>query len=445
MNRKEKATIKKSIFILSCFYLLTACSHPVNDNIPSAQSSSPPAVSTPSAESAPPPASPPPAETSPPGAPAAETPNEAAIEIHTPNVSQRELPDSEALRFTADMKAGWNLGNTFDSTGSGVSKGLGETAWGNPKTTREMIQKIHEAGFRSIRIPVSWHDHADADFNIDAAWMERVAEVAGYALDENMYVILNIHHDDGVKYVYPDSEHYENSSKYIKTVWKQIAEQFKDKSEKLIFESINEPRLIGTEHEWDMQNVPDLYKDAIETLNKLNQDFVDTVRATGGNNTDRCLMVPGICASPGSALHSSFKLPQDTAAGRLIVSVHAYTPWNFAMAEVGNQSCVETFDMTQNSSTVEINGFMDKLYDKFIKNSIPVVIGEYGAIEKNGNLRDRIEYHAFYIASARARGMTCFVWDNGKRDPRKDGYALFDRRNGVWYFPDIIAAMMKYS
>ena len=369
----------------------------------------------------------------------------AGAAIHTPNAAPKELPDNEALLFAANMKVGWNLGNTLDCTGSGVGLSGGESAWGNPKTTPEMIAKVREAGFNTIRIPVSWHDHVDADFNINNAWMDRVAEIVGYAMNENMYVILNIHHDDDVRFMYPDSAHYENSSKYMKAIWRQISERFKDKGDSLIFEGVNEPRLIGAAHEWDLQNDPVLYKDAAETLNKLNQDFVDTVRASGGNNADRYLMVPGICASPESALDSAFKLPVDTASNHIIVSVHAYRPWNFAMAAVGDPSCVETFDMTKSGSTGEISGIMDKLYDKFIKNCVPVIIGEYGVINKNNNTAARVEYHSYYIDYARSRGITCVVWDNGVFTGKSDGYGLFNRIAGTWKYPEIIDAMMKYS
>ena len=162
----------------------------------------------------------------------AEAQNEITVPV-IEEMKQFDIPDNEAMRFVRDMKTGWNLGNTFDAHHNGWYKGdeLGiETIWCGAMTTRELISALKEAGFNTIRIPVSWHHHVDENNMITEAWMNRVREVAGWALDEGMYVIVNVHHDnepyDGNHYFYPDSEHYELSAAFLSSIWKQMAEAF---------------------------------------------------------------------------------------------------------------------------------------------------------------------------------------------------------------------------
>ena len=239
-----------------------------------------------------------------------------------------QVPDNEALRFVSQIKVGWNLGNTFDATrDSNVGDEMTiEKYWCGVYTTPEMIQALKDQGFNAIRIPVSWHNHVDADFNISEKWLSRVQEVVDYAISRDMFVILNIHHDTHKDFFYPDSEHFDQSRRYITSIWGQVAERFKDYDDKLIFESINEPRLVGTDVEWNFNTARPECIDAADCLNRLNQAFVDTVRATGGNNATRYLMMPGYSASVAGCSPTHFTLPTDTADNRLIVSVHAYTP-----------------------------------------------------------------------------------------------------------------------
>ena len=157
-----------------------------------------------------------------------------------------------------------------------------------------------------------------------------------------------------------------------------VAERFKDYDHRVIFESMNEPRIVGHKNEWwPDPNDADIM-DAVECINELNQLFVDTVRATGSNNRDRYLMVPGYCASFAGATVPGFRIPADTVDNRIIISVHAYTPYNFALQDGG----IRTFDISRQSSTKDINYFMDILYDSFVSKGIPVVIGEFGAVNK---------------------------------------------------------------
>ena len=360
------------------------------------------------------------------------------------SVERRDVPDTDAFRFVQDMKIGMSLGNTFDAySDSGLKDEMdSETVWQSMPTSREIIKGIHDAGFETLRIPVSWHQHLGEDFTISERWLARVKEVVDWALDEGMYVIINIHHDNHPEAdcFYPDNAHLEQSKHYITRIWEQLSDTFKDYDEKLIFESMNEPRLVGHSYEWWIPNKNTDVEEAIECINILNQTFVDTVRAAGGKNASRYLMCPGYDASYDGALNKGFVLPEDTAADRIIVSVHAYIPYDFALQFPGTNY----FDSDTKKCTKEIDSFMDKLYDRFVANGVPVVIGEFGARDKS-NLQARVDYSAYYIAAAKARGMTALWWDNNAFGGNGENFGLYYRRGGYILFEDILAALMKYA
>lgn len=342
-----------------------------------------------------------------------------------------EIADN-AIDFAASLKLGWNLGNTLDATGaSGIRA---EISWGQPVTTKEMIQLVKDSGFTSIRIPVSWGRHTDTDFTIEAEWFDRVNEVVDYAVDCGLYVIINSHHDCEQQYYYPTEECYDNSEKYIKAIWSQIAERFKDYDERLVFEAMNEPRLKGTDKEWwfdenDAQGI-----ESINCIVKLNQVFVDTVRAAGGKNETRYLMVPSNAASPANALNKAFTMPNDPQ-NRTMLSVHAYTPYNFAMNAGG-------YKVWKSGRDGEIKDFMDSLNEKFIKNGYAVVIGEFGATNKD-NPEDRAAWAENYTTLAAGYGMPCFIWDNSGTNVGAENFGLLDRKNLTVYFPELLEAYLK--
>ena len=353
-----------------------------------------------------------------------------------------EIPDNDAMKLLKDMKSGWNLGNTFDAFNGYGSHSWGtamETSWVGVKTTKDLIAAIKEAGFNTIRIPVSWHNHVDENDIIDLDWIARVKQVAGWALDEGMYVIVNTHHDNDVKYYYPDTVHYDRSEAYLSAVWTQMAEVFKDCDDHLILESMNEPRLVGTAYEWNWNSSVSECRLSAKYLNQLNQKFVDIVRASGGNNATRYLAVPAYCASPWNAIDQAFQLPEDTVENRIIVSAHAYTPYNFAL---NLQSGDRTFDIEKDQSKKgEIASFMNGLYNRFIQNGIPVMMDEFGALDKGGNLQDRVNFTAYYVASASARGITCVWWDNHSFTGSGERFGLIRRNTLEWVYPDIALAI----
>lgn len=353
-----------------------------------------------------------------------------------------EIPDNAAMAFLRQMGVGWNLGNTFDAWRDGGGDEMSiESYWCGVYTTEEMIEAVHAAGFSTLRVPVSWHNHVDADFNISQPWLDRVQQVVDWAVERDMTVILNTHHDESPDYLYPSEACYATSERYIRRVWEQLSERFRDYGEKLVFESMNEPRQKGTDWEWwlDEEN-PDC-REAADCINRLNQVFVDTVRASGGNNAQRYLMVPGYDAAPRGALSELFALPEDAADNRIIVSVHAYTPYSFALQADGTDS----FTLQTGAQTGEIGAFMNELYERYIANGIPVVIGEFGARDKNGNAQARVDYAAWYAFSARARGIPCCWWDNNVFTGNGERFGLLNRAACAWPCPQIVEALVKYG
>ncbi|MBR1685065.1 MAG: glycoside hydrolase family 5 protein [Clostridia bacterium] len=352
------------------------------------------------------------------------------------------LPENPGTIFAQKLGAGWDLGNTFDAYDDAL-KGDPlelESRWVGIKTTREMIQTLRAAGFTSIRIPVSWHNHVDSDFRIDVAWMDRVQTVVDYAIEEGFYVILNTHHDEGEAYFYPDTAHLNSSLAYLTSVWSQMAERFRDYDEHLILESMNEPRLKGTDVEWWYNPGDARCVDSAEIINTLNQRFVDTVRASGGKNSERFLLVPGYDASADGALNAVFRLPTDTLPDHLMVEVHAYTPYEFAL----NRQGTANFSADNQADRSSVASFMNSLYDTFVAKGIPVVIDEYGALDKD-NLQARVDFFAWYVASASARHMPCFVWDNNLFKGNGERFGFLDRKNLTFPHPEIIEAIMTYA
>jgi len=368
------------------------------------------------------------------------------------NIPSRDVPDLESFKFAADMELGWNLGNTLDAiddNGINQNKLDIESSWCGVKTTKEMIDSIKKSGFKTIRIPVSWHNHIDENNNIDKEWLDRVQEIVDYAVDNDMHIILNIHHDndlgkDGKPLgFFPQKQYLEQSLKYVEDIWTQVAERFKDYNSNLVFESLNEPRIIGSNYEWNFSSSIPECVDAQECINAMNQKFVDVVRASGGNNANRYLMVPAYCASAEAATSDVFKMPNDTVENKIMLETHAYIPYFFAMASENDSQSVSTFEV--NGSGGDIDTLMDKLYINFISKNIPVIVDEFGAINKSENVQARTNYAAYYIAAARARGITCCWWDNNAFYGSGENFGILDRASNTIKYPSIIEAMTKYS
>lgn len=355
----------------------------------------------------------------------------------------------EGNALVSKMKIGWNLGNTLDAWADGQNNGLdSETCWGQPKTTAEMFQGLAKSGIGSVRIPITWHNHLiDNNYTIDPAWMARTKEVVDMALNAGLYVIINVHHDTApsanVKYgqgYYPVESAKTESLKFLNRVWEQIAAAYKNYDERIVFELLNEPRLVGHEREW-------WYDDAVADCGKANKIIVeyeqaclDKIRKSGGNNKDRFILVPAYVAQPWAAMKDTFALPKDKAKGRIMLSVHMYDPWSFAGDPAGEA------EFTQAAKDGLLNAF-GALYDNFVKKGVPVVITECGATNKN-NLSAREAWFKFYFENAKKKGITAVLWDNGVYEVTKDGdfgehFGFYNRTEQKWYFPTLLKAALE--
>lgn len=341
------------------------------------------------------------------------------------DISFRDIPSVELVK---DLKIGWNLGNTLDATGGGTSV-KSETSWGNPITNEDIIKKVKEAGFNVIRIPVSWEHHLgpEPEYLIQTEWLDRVNEVVDYAIDNDLYVILNMHHEE---WHFPSYDNLDKARKILTLVWTQIAQRFEDYNEYLIFEGMNEPRMKGTNLEWVGGN-----EEARDVINQLNKSFVDTIRKAGGNNQNRHLMIPTYAASSDPNTWKDFIIPKDD---KVIISIHAYTPYNFALNKQGTTN----WSKESSRDTLEIDNLMNSIYNSFIKNGYPVIIGEFGAMDKD-NLESRVMWAKYYIQKATDIGIPCIWWDNGAFTGDGELFGLLNRREEVWQYPEVIAALMS--
>lgn len=322
-----------------------------------------------------------------------------------------------------DIIIGWNLGNSLDSY-SDKAVGLNtETSWGNPKVTKELIDMVKEAGFNAVRVPVTWYNHMDLATNtIDEAWMDRVEEVVNYVLDNDMYCILNVHHDTGEKgWLRASGKDLEMKKERFKAIWEQIAERFGDYDDKLLFESFNE--ILDDENHWTRPQT-----DALNITNELNQVFVDTIRASGKKNLTRCLIVNTYAASANRDIIKGFVLPSDQVSNKLIVEAHIYQPYHFT-----SETSPETTTWGVGKTTLEYN--IKNMYTTFVEKGIPVIIGEFGAVDKN-NSAERQSWLKYYVDTCTNYGIKCFWWDNGSE------YRIFDRRNMTVTEPELIEIML---
>ena len=330
---------------------------------------------------------------------------------------------SDSFDLVKNMQVGWNLGNALDSiNGSkGNSVKTTETCWGNPVTTKRMIEMVSAAGFKTVRVPVTYFGNSDWDANIDKEWLDRVQEVVDYVLDCNMYCIINVHHDTGKgAWISPDTEKYERSSYRLRRLWQQIAERFKNYDNRLIFEGMNE--ILNNKEQWTGAS-----SDNYSNVNKLNQIFVDTVRASGGNNGKRFLMVPLYAAIASEQNIGGFKLPKDTISHHLIISYHAY-----------------------DTNDKRIDYLFNLMKTAFIDKGVPAILGEFGMRNstKEDNTQRRITYIDKVISGANALGIACIWWDDGgyySSSGNVTNYSLLDRYNYRWHFPKLVSELVNVA
>ena len=353
-----------------------------------------------------------------------------------PNTPATPQPfnDITAAQLVANIKVGLNLGNTLDATDYGEGwlppdstiKQM-ETLWDSPVTTKAMITAIKDGGFNTIRIPVSWTKATSGapHYTIRSDWMARVVDVVNYAVENDMYIVLNTHHDDEV-FTLRNSNAAAGQAAFQK-IWEQIAGTFKNYDEKLIFEALNEPRTKESATEW--------LGGTAEERNNLNAYypiFVNAVRNSGGNNNKRILMINPHAAQSTSNAVSDLILPADTVANKLVVSVHIYEPQSFVN---GNPT---TWSSSNPSDVAAFTVPMDRVYNKFGGNGIPVIIGEFGADDYN-NEDARAAWAEYYVSEAGKRGIKCVCFDGGGTDDK----VFFNRSTKTFQFPKVLAALMK--
>ena len=328
-----------------------------------------------------------------------------------------------ALEATRLMGNGINLGNTLEACDNNVGIKTNaplsyETYWGQPKTTQAMIDGMKAAGFDTIRIPVAWMTNAthlyEGDYTIDAGYMDRVEEVVRYARKAGMYVIINDHWDGGWYGMF-GSESAETRAlamEAYKGMWQQIAERFRDYSDYLIFESANEE--LGGRFD---ENSPLYCSDSVVTYltdderyaltNEINQTFVDVVRATGGNNATRFLLIAGYSTNIDQTCDDRFQMPKDTVDSKLMVSVHYYDPWSYC----GASSAASATKWGKVSDYEYLDQQLAKM-TKFTEAGYGVVIGEYGALPGSDGLKDNtLAYHTAFLDACTKYNLTNCLWD----------------------------------
>lgn len=346
-----------------------------------------------------------------------------------------------AFEITENMQLGWNLGNTFDAYVSETKKdengnkvvtypeNLGletETSWGNPKTTPELIAAVKAKGFNTIRVPVTWFQHVDKNngYKIDEAWLARVKEVVDCCLDNGFYVILNMHHEETYANRPDLGTAYDEIQPFFTSVWKQLATTFADRDQHLIFECMNEPRAVGTDHEWWGPTQAEC-----DTINKLNADIVKVIRSTESPYKDtRLIMLPSYCASSDPTMMSKNIIPEGD--DYLAASVHAYSPYNFTM-----NTEVEDHSQFTAAYKKELEGCLDGVRKTFSEKDIPVVIGEFSSSNFN-NLDARVSWAEAYASTAKAYGFPCVLWDNNvivNKDNMGEGHGYLNRADNSWY------------
>lgn len=337
---------------------------------------------------------------------------------------------SNAVELAAKIKLGWNIGNSMEAPT--------ETAWGNPLITKELIDLVKQSGFNAIRIPCSWNQHLinATTAQIDPAWLDRVKEVVGYCTDNNMYVLLNIHWDGGwLENNCTTAKQVENNAKQ-KALWEQIATHLRDFDEHLLFASANEPNVTNATE--------------MSVLTSYHQTFINAVRATGGKNSYRNLVIQGPSTDIEKTNELMTTLPTDEIANHTMVEVHFYTPWNFCgltedaswgkMFYYWGKNYHSTTDTDRNPTwgeEDEVDACFLKMKNQFIDKGIPVLLGEYSPTRRTTLTGDDLTLHlasrAYYLKyvtkQARANGILPFYWDNGGLG--NDACGLFNRRTNT--------------
>nr|8GHX_A Chain A, Cellulase CelD [Piromyces finnis]8GHX_B Chain B, Cellulase CelD [Piromyces finnis] len=344
------------------------------------------------------------------------------------------IRDISSIELIKEMRFGWNLGNTLDAECTSwmdyEKNPIGsETCWGNVKTNEDIFKTLMDNQFNVFRIPTTWTGHIGEapEYKINEQWMKRVHEIVDYPYKNGAFVILNIHHET---WNHAFAETVDEAKVELAQVWKQIAEEFKGYGERLIFEGQNEPRKNGTPVEWNGGD-----KEGWDVVNAMNAVFLETVRSSGGNNAKRHLMIPPYAAACNENSFKNFDFPEDD--DKVIASVHAYSPYNFALNN--GEGAVDKFDA---SGKNELDWNINLMKKRFVDQGIPMILGEYGAMNRD-NEEERAAWAEYYMEKITALGVPQVWWDNGVFEGEGERFGLIDRKNLKIVYPSIVAALQK--
>ncbi|MGX1929916.1 glycoside hydrolase family 5 protein [Flagellimonas sp. 2504JD4-2] len=349
-------------------------------------------------------------------------PQDEIIQDESNEFDDGTMRNLSSFDIVSEMKAGWNLGNSLDA------EGPDETFWGNPVTTKAMIDEVSRRGFNTLRVPVTWHYHQGPapDYIVEESWLDRVEEVVNYGRANNMYVIVNVHHDD--PWIIPTYEKGDEVKDRLSKLWTQIANRFKNYSDYVIFETLNEPRYENSPEEWTGGTA-----EGRDMVNQYHKASLDAIRATGGNNSLRQIMISTYAASAIQQAMDALVVPNDDE--RTIISIHSYFPFPFTLG--GTDSTWGT-----DSDKFLLDAEMDRIKEKFADNGKAVILGEWSSGNQN-NLEDRLAHAAYYAEAAAERGFATIWWDNGNIGVSRDGLAIFNRRTLTWPFGEIADTIIE--
>lgn len=363
------------------------------------------------------------------------------------------LTGQSAFDITSQMVIGWNLGNSLDSTNDNLTMDSSPKkfamAWGNPEPTKELIEAVKNGGFNTIRIPTTWYQHLYLDestntYKIDAKWLAYVKQFVDYAYDMDMFVILNVHHENWVNVAKFTDETYNDASKKLNDIWSCLAETFKDYDQHLVFEGMNEPRETNnpSNSEWG-----DGDANSWNYINRLNKVFVDAVRGQGSSyNKERLLMLPGYHAGNSVSTVRAIEIPENS--GNVALSVHAYNPYFFCMdtSNMANHTYPGASGYGSDYKT-ELQTMFNSYKSIIAEKNVPIVMGEFSASDFN-NTDSRINWAKDYLSMAKDAGIPCVLWDNnvvadGNSD-NGEAHGYIYRLTNTWYpnSAPVIAAMM---
>lgn len=335
--------------------------------------------------------------------------------------------DVDAQTWCKNVVMGWNLGNSLEAEGT-------ETSWGNPATTADMIKAIKGEGFNAVRIPVRWGQHCDmSTMTIDEKWLSRVKEIVDWCLAEDMYVIINTHHDLWLEH-YPTNAKKTELNEKLGKLWTNIATAFADYDGRLAFAGLNE---VNAEGNWGLTPTQENY----DVTNSFNQTFVDVVRATGGNNAQRNLIVQSYRCNPTMGL-TNLVVPTDPTPNRLSVEFHYYDPYSYCSGAAGSYNYwgiafSDKGTVTPDGNEKSLANFFLTIREKWWEQGLGVVIGEYGCschyttADKATEEANMQYYMKCLVSEARKNGFAAFVWDNNAYGNGSEKFGIFDRKNGM--------------